>query len=150
MGFERRIFARTDVEIQGELQWQVKRRIGGIKTNKVSMQTIDLSVDGAKVLVDGKVDLPVGASVLIVFRDQSSPARVRQVLTDESDIDTKMLRLQLEQPPVEFMRIIDQWLDASAGGRKFVETTWLGNGYVEDIYETPRTAPPADPSRRVA
>jgi hypothetical protein len=149
MGFERRIFARTDVEIQGYLQWQVKRRIGGIKTQKVPMQTIDLSVDGAKVLVDAKVRLPVGASLLVMFRDHSSPARVRQVLTDENDPATKMLRLQLEQPPTEFMRIIDQWLDASKGGRKFVETSWFGEGIIADIYATPKSAPPADP-RQIA
>ena len=134
MGFERRIFARTDVEVQGHLRWQVKRRIGGIKTHTVAMQTIDLSVEGAKVLVDHKVDLPVGASVRIMFHDESSPARVRAVVTSDDDNSTKMLRLQLEQPPKEFMAVIEQWLDASKGGRKFQESSWLGEGYVEDIY----------------
>lgn len=135
MGFERRLFGRTDVEIQGTLQWAVKRRIGGVKKHEVEMMTIDLSVNGAKLLVDSGVDLPVGASCRILFADQSSPARVRKVITN--DTDTKMLSMQLEDPPIEFMRVIDQWLDARAGGRKFEESGWFGDGIVDDIFADP-------------
>ena len=137
MGFERRLFGRTDVEIQGTLQWAVKRRIGGIKQHEEPMMTVDLSVNGAKLLVDSKVDLPVGASCRVLFADQSSPARVRKVITNDADTDTKMLSLQLEQPPTEFMRVIDQWLDAQAGGRKFAENRWFGDGIVEDLFADP-------------
>jgi hypothetical protein len=140
MGFERRIFARTDVEVQGDLRWGVKRRFGGVKDLEVPMQTIDLSVDGARVLVDNDVDLPTGSSLLIIFRDESSPARVRQVLTNPDDSKSKMLRLQLEHPPLEFMRIIDQWLEASKGGRKFVETSRLGDGISDDLWADPPAA----------
>ena len=138
MGFERRIFARTDVEVQGHLRWQVKRRIGGIKTHTVEMQTIDLSVEGAKVLVDSKVKLPVGASVRIIFHEESSPARVRAVVTKAGDEETQMLRLQLEQPSTDFMEIIEQWLDASKGGRKFQESSWLSDEFAEDTYARDR------------
>lgn len=124
MGFERRLFARTDVEVQGTLMWQVKRAIGGVKTYDAPMQTIDLSVEGAKVLVHHSIKLPEGASVRLTLKDQSSPARVRHVVKNEKDPDTKMLRLQLENPPDAFMRIIEQWLDANAGGRKFEDSLW--------------------------
>lgn len=126
MGFERRLFARTDVEVQGEIHWQTRRRVGGVKNHIAPAQTIDLSVDGAKLLIHRSVDLPVGASIRLVFHDQWSPARVRQVLSNDEDPGTKMLRLQLEEPPAEFMRIIEQWLDASKGGRKFQEAGWFG------------------------
>lgn len=135
MGFERRLFTRTDVEIQGILHWKVKRRIGGIKDIDVPMMTIDLSVNGAKILVDNKVDLPIGASCRIFFSDESSPARVKKVM--ENGSDTKMLSLELEKPPLAFMRLIDQWLDASAGGRKFVESGWFGDGVVDNIFADP-------------
>lgn len=130
MAFERRIFARTDVELQGTLQWAVKRRIGGVKQHQVNMMTVDLSVEGAKLLVARSVDLPVGASCRIVFADQSSPARVRTVLSNDSD--KKMLSVQLEDPPFEFMRVIEQWLDARAGGRKFEQRGWIGDGIVDN------------------
>ncbi len=146
MGFERRIFARTDVEVQGEIHWQTKRRVGGIKNHMAPTQTIDLSVDGAKVLIHHTVNLPVGASVRLVFHDQSSPARIRQVLSNDEDPGTKMLRLQLEEPPVGFMRIIDQWLDANKGGRKFQETSWFGDGITDDLYGDLRAAAHPDES----
>jgi hypothetical protein len=135
MGFERRLFGRTDVEIQGTLRWAVKRRIGGVKQHDVPMMTVDLSVNGAKILVADSVDLPVGASCRIIFNDESSPARVRKVTTNGSD--HKMLSMQLEEPPIGFMRVIDQWLDASAGGRKFEETSWFGDGIVDGIFADP-------------
>ena len=139
MGFERRLFARTDVEIQGTLRWAVKRRIGGIKQHDVPMMTIDLSVNGAKILVAEAIDLPVGASCRIMFSDESSPARVRKVTTNGSD--HKMLSMELEEPPIGFMRVIDQWLDASAGGRKFEETSWFSMG-------SSTTSAPTRPARR--
>jgi len=137
MGFERRLFTRTDVEIQGTLRWAVKRRLGGVKQHEVPMMTVDLSVNGAKILVADSVDLPVGASCRIMFSDESSPARVRKVTTNGTD--HKMLSMQLEEPPLGFMRVIDQWLDASAGGRKFEETSWFGDGIVDDTYANPTT-----------
>ena len=138
MGFERRVFARTDVEVQGHLRWQMKRRIGAMKTHTVPMQTIDLSVHGAKVLADRKVDLPVGASVRIMFHDESSPARVRAIVTNDDDPSAQMLRLQLENPPEDFRRVIEQWLEARKGGREFQESSWLSDGCVEDIYAVDR------------
>lgn len=132
MGFERRLFARTDVEVQGTLVWATKRMIGGVKTHEIPMSTIDLSVSGAKLLVNSKVDLPVGASCRIMFADQSSPARVQSVASDGKK--TKMLSLELEHPPSGFMRVIEQWLDATAGGRAFDEPEWLGAGVPESFY----------------
>jgi hypothetical protein len=88
------------------------------------MKTIDLSVDGAKLLLEKKHHLPPGASVRIEFRGESSPARVLESV--KIDADTRLLRLTLEHPPQSFMRVIDYWLKLDAGGRKFVEGTWLG------------------------
>lgn len=132
MGFERRLFARTDVEVQGTLEWATKRLVGGVKTHRAPMSTIDLSVNGAKLLVDAKVDLPVGASCRIEFAGQSSPARVQTVTSDGKK--TKMLSMELEHSPAGFMRVIEQWLDARAGGRAFDEPTWLGTGIPESFY----------------
>lgn len=132
MGFERRLFARTDVEVQGELMWQTKRRVGGVKKNTVPMQTIDLSVNGAKLLVHHSINLPIGASVRVIFHDTWSPARVREILLNAQDEETKMLRVELENPPHGFQRLIDQWLDADKGGRKFVESSWFEDGLTQE------------------
>ncbi len=150
MGFERRLFARTDVEVQGELFWQSKRIIGGIKNNTVPMQTIDMSVNGAKVLVHKSVDLPLGASLRIVFHGESSPARVREVLFNEEDRSTKMLRLELEVPPEAFMIIIEQWLDAGNSGRKFVEESWFQDDVEDDSWFDPDLRAPVNPDEKAA
>ena len=55
---------------------------------------------------------------------------MRTVLSNDSD--KKMLSVQLEDPPLGFMRVIDQWLDARAGGRKFEQRGWIGDGIVDN------------------
>jgi len=104
--------------------WSTRRRMGGVKTHTAEMKTIDLSVDGAKVLLEKKHHLPPGASVRLEFRGESSPARVLESV--KIDSDTRLIRLTLEHPPQAFMRVIDHWLAMDAGGRKFIEGHWLG------------------------
>lgn len=121
---ERRIVARTPVEVDGKIHWATKRLIGaGTKAHDADITTLDLSVDGAKVLVDKKHSLPPGASVRLVFGNESSPARVLEVI--EARGDNQILRLNLELPDRPFMEVIEQWLASNAGGRKFAESYWL-------------------------
>lgn len=132
MGSERRLFARTEVAVDGALHWATKRRIGnGIKSHEVPITTVDISVDGLKVKLAKAVGLPAGASCRVSFEGESSPARVLQAGDGDGD---DVLRLHLEHPPREFMQVIDNWLDVTAGGRKFVETTWLGDGLTADYF----------------
>lgn len=122
---DRRLFARTSIEVDGQVQWATKRRIGvGVKSHSTDVTTLDLSVDGAKVLLSKGVILPVGASVRLVFGSESSPARVRRVLSTTDS--RKILCLNLEQPSRDFMKVIEQWLAVNAGGQKFIESYWTG------------------------
>lgn len=132
MGIERRIFTRTDVEVQGSLQWASKRRIGGIKQHEVPMTTVDLSVNGARLIVDGKTPLPIGASCRICFLGESSPARVRTVQTNAEG--KKLLSVQLEDTGVGFLRVIDQWISQRADGWQFDDRGWSGDGIVHDLF----------------
>ena len=107
-------------------------RIGnGVKSHEVKITTIDLSVDGLKVRVHREVALPAGSSCRVCFEGQSSPARVLQAGHEDG---SQVLRLHFEHPPREFMQVIDGWLAVEAGGRKFVETTWLGDGITDDFF----------------
>lgn len=122
---ERRLFERTPVEVDGQLHWATRKLIGkGVKSHVVDVTTLDLSVDGAKVLVPKGTQLPAGASVRLVFESSSSPARVLEVVQAREGM--QILRLNLERPDREFMKVIEQWLAINAGGRKFVESYWTG------------------------
>lgn len=123
---ERRIFARTPVEVDGSLHWATKRLIGaGTKPHEAEITTLDLSVDGAKVLLDKRHNLPPGASVRLMFGSESSPARVLEVI--EARDGNQILRLNLERPDRSFMEVIEQWLDTNAGGKKFAESFWISD-----------------------
>lgn len=132
MGYERRLFNRTDVEIDGTLQWATKRRVAGIKEHEVPMTTVDLSVNGARLVVDGKTRLPVGASCRISFAGESSPARVRTVQTN--DAGQKLLSVQLEGPSTGFMKVIEQWISQRTHGWHYDDSGWSGSGVVDDLF----------------
>jgi hypothetical protein len=132
MGYERRLFTRTDVEVQGSLQWATKRRTGGIKQHEIQMTTVDLSVNGARLVVDGKTPLPVGASCRISFAGESSPARVRTVQTNEAG--KKLLSVQLENASVGFMQVIDEWISQRENGWQFDDSEWFGSGVPDDHF----------------
>ncbi len=132
MGYERRLFTRTDVEVQGSLHWATKRRIGGIKQHEVPMTTVDLSVNGARLVVDGRTPLPVGASCRICFAGESSPARVRTVQTNAEGM--KLLSVQLEDAGLGFMQVIDQWVTSRENGWQYDDSGWSGVGVVDDLF----------------
>ena len=132
MGSERRLFNRTDVEVEGSLHWATKRRIGGPKQHEIPMTTVDLSVNGAKLIVDGQTRLPVGASCQISFLDVASPARVKTVQTNVAG--KKLLSVELETPPRGFMQVIDQWISQLPNGWEFDNSGWAGVGVVDDLF----------------
>ncbi len=124
MAIDRRVFERTDVTVKGQLLWQLKRRSGLVKTNRIEISTLDLSIDGARVTTSKKTRLPVGASVLITFNGQSSPARVRGILSDPQNSRQRLLLVQFIEPPAGFLQVIDQWIDAGKGGNRFKAEYW--------------------------
>lgn len=124
MSSDRRIFERLDAAVTGELLWQLKRRSGTVKTNRIDVTTVDLSVDGARVSTSKRTRLPVGASVRLTFAGESTPARVRGVLPDPHNARRKLLLLQFDQPPAGFLQLVDQWLDAGRGGNRFKSEYW--------------------------
>ncbi len=120
---DRRMFERTEVAVDGELLWQVKR--GGIvKTNRVEITTLDLSVDGARVSSNKRARLPIGASVMVTFNGQRSAARIRATLPDPDNGKRRLLLLQFEEPNRDFLQVIDQWVDAGKGGNRFKSEYW--------------------------
>lgn len=120
---DRRMFERTEVAVEGELLWQIKRG-GLVKTNRVEIMTLDLSVDGARVTSNKKARLPIGASVMVTFNGQRSAARIRATLPDPENSKRRLLLIQFEEPDRDFLQVIDQWVDAGRGGNRFKSEYW--------------------------
>ncbi len=124
MANNKRLFERTDVPLQGRLTWQKRLRTGIVKTNRVDITTVDLSIDGARVSTAKRSRLPVGASVLVSFGDYESPARVRAHLADPMSKNKQLLLLQFDAPSPEFLRHVDHMLDAAKGGNVYKAEYW--------------------------
>ncbi len=127
MGMERRLFKRTTIEVPGTLSWTGKGRFGGKKVKTAPIETVDLSLDGAKVAIRQDADLGVGSFCQLQMDNTSSDALVRDVVAGANG--RKLLCVQLHQPPGDFLRTIDRWLTADAGGHRQLEDEWLSNPY---------------------
>lgn len=128
------MFERTDVAVTGELLWQVKRRSGIVKTHRVEITTHDLSVDGARVSTAKSTRLPTGASVLLTFNGEPSAARVRGHLPDPDRKRGRLLLLQFDDPSVEFLRVIDLWIEAAKGAPNEYKASYWENLQTEEEF----------------
>lgn len=118
MGLERRLVGRTTVLVEGELRWTTKRAILGHRDHRVTVTTLDVSVDGAKLLAHEQAPLPAGASVRLSLDGHESVARVKSVTVNGSG--RQVLGVQLESPSAEYLNYVERWLDADKGGVKFI------------------------------
>lgn len=118
MAMNRRLVGRTKVLVDGDLHWATKRLLGGAKQHSVRVSSIDLSVEGAQLITQMKAPLPAGASVRLELEGLSTPARVRHIQSHASG--RLVIRVQFEETPDDFFRMIESWLDVAHGGTKFV------------------------------
>ena len=58
---DRRFFHRVDVAANGELLWATKSRVGRVKNHRDYVRTINVSIDGAKLVLPGRHSFPNGA-----------------------------------------------------------------------------------------
>lgn len=124
MSAERRLFTRTTVQVSGILRWPQKGFLGRVKTAEVDGQTVDLSVDGTKIMVPSTVDVSIGQGCEIEFHGEATLATVRDIIPGLDG--PKMLCLQFYQPTPDFSAVVDRFLSGTARERRTYESNWLG------------------------
>ena len=123
MGMDRRLFERTGIAVEGKVLWQ-KKRGGIVRTSRVKVTTIDLSIDGARLSSDKRARLPIGASVLLELEGERTAARVRGTLPSPEGKPGRVLLLQFDTPSVDFLRTVDGLIDQGKGGNQFKSEYW--------------------------
>ena len=118
----RRLFHRAEITANGEFVWATKNRLGRVKTHREFVTTTDISVEGAKIRMDGNQDFPVkfrGRMKLgLHFCDV-------EVLESEHVGDSTVLRLLFLAPNQQFIEIIEQWMPISQEDRSEFKSAWL-------------------------
>lgn len=124
MSAERRLFSRTRVQVGGTLRWGTKGFLGRSKTAETEAKTVDLSVDGTKVMVASTVNLRIGQGCEIDFDGESSLAVIRDIIPGLDG--PKLLCLQFTQPSPDFSAVVDRWLSVKEQDRRIYQSNWLG------------------------
>lgn len=120
---ERRLFSRSEIEVDGEITWTSKR-FGRTKTHSAHVRTLDLSVDGARLIAEARPDLSVRSTCSLRFRGVESQAIVLE-LTDTAH--GALIRLALHHPPPEFLAAVEHWLPTEFPDmRPEVRPDWAG------------------------
>jgi len=118
----RRLFHRAAITANGEFIWATKNRLGRVKTHREFVTTKDISVEGAKIRMDGAHEFPAkfrGRMKLgLHFCD------VEVLDSSQSETSTE-LRILFLAPNQQFIEIIEQWMPVSQESRNEFKSAWL-------------------------
>jgi hypothetical protein len=121
---DRRLFNRSAIEVDGEITWTT-RRFGREKTHAVHVKTLDLSVDGAKLIAEERPDLAVRSTCRLSFRNTESDAIVLELAATPDG--ATLIRLAMRHPPADFLAAVEQWLPTEfPDARPLFRPEWAG------------------------
>ena len=100
---ERRHFRRIVVHRDGEFVWTVKPRIGRGKTHRELVTTHNLAVKGAKIVIPGDWDIPVGTRGRFKLANEFSDL---EVLEAESNGVSTTVRVEFLGPSQSFIHAV--------------------------------------------
>ncbi len=119
----RRFFNRVDVKANGELLWATKSRLGRVKNIREYITTINVSIDGAKILIPGTHVFPVGARASIKLGIQFCEVEVLEADISKSPNYT-IARLLFISPDPKFVAVVEKYLPVSTDGREDFLNAW--------------------------
>lgn len=121
---DRRLFKRSAIQVDGEITWSAKR-LGRTKTRTLHVRTVDLSVDGARLLAEQRPALKPRSPCRLHFRNVEAEAVVLEI-SDTTD-GLIQIRLALHHPPAEFLEAVEHWLPTEfPDHRPVVRPEWAG------------------------
>lgn len=121
---DRRFFNRVDVKANGELLWATKSRLGRVTNLREYITTINVSIDGAKVLIPGNHVFPEGARASIKLGIQFCEVEVLDADTSNSPNYT-IARLLFISPDQRFVSILEKYLPVATDGREDFLNAWM-------------------------
>jgi hypothetical protein len=118
----RRFFHRVDVHANGELLWATRSRLRKVKTHRKYITTENVSVSGAKIILNGDFRFPVGSRAQLKLGLEYCEVEVLEVLKSKGGLT--MLRLTFITPSSKFVTIVEQWMPISTGERDDFVHAW--------------------------
>jgi len=118
----RRFFHRVEVHANGELLWATKSRLGRVKTHRQYITTDNVSVAGAKVILQGDYDFPVRSRARLKLGLEYCEVEVLE--HHKSGTGQTMLRLSFITPSMKFITVVEKWMPISTDRRDDFVQSW--------------------------
>ncbi len=119
---ERRLFHREPAEINGELVWFTKGRLGKQRRHHSFVRTSNLSLEGAKIHLSGTHDIATGAKARLQLGIISNDVRVLEANHTGS---STWLRVVYKEPSQQFIAYLEENLPVITEDRSRFEGKWV-------------------------
>lgn len=120
----RRFFHRVDITANGELLWATKSRLGKVATHRDYVTTVNVSMDGAKIIMRGRHSFPDAARARLKLGIEFCEVEVLEVL-HKSRPDTTQLRLTFISPNPKFVSVVEKWMPINSNERDAFVSAWM-------------------------
>ena len=119
----RRFFYRVDIQANGELLWATRTRLGRVSTHRDYVTTMNISIDGAKVVMKGRQSFPTNARARLKLGIEFCEVEILEAL-HKSQPDSTQLRLNFIAPNPRFISVVEKWMPIDAQDRDEYISAW--------------------------
>ncbi len=122
---ERRLFERAEAGANGELVWATRNRLGRTHTHRAFLRTENVSLEGARLVLNGDHSFPIGARAQLKIGLQFCDVQVRAI--DEAPSGYTVIRVLFLGPTAAFLHEVERYLPiANWDQRAIYEQNWTG------------------------
>lgn len=122
---ERRFFERTDAAANGELIWATRNRLGRTNTHRAFLRTENVSLEGARLIIQGDHSFPLGARARLKIGLKFCEVQVQAI--EEAPSGQTILRVVFLAPTSDFLHEVERYLPIENWEERAVyQSNWLG------------------------
>ena len=122
---ERRFFERTEAFANGELIWATRNRLGRTHTHRANLRTENVSLDGARLVLDGDHSFPLQARARLKIGLKFCEVQVQAI--EDAPSGTTVLGVVFLGPTAEFLHEIERYLPiGNWDDRAIYQSRWTG------------------------
>ena len=123
---ERRFFERADAGANGELIWATRNRLGRTHTHRAFLRTDNVSLEGARLVLDGDYSFPLEARARLKIGLQFCEVQVRAI--EDAPSSYTVLRVVFLAPTAAFLHEVERYLPIQNwDDRAVYEPQWTGD-----------------------